>query len=223
MLFGIDKPVYCEPALFNGLFEPLNVLSNIIFIILGILLFNRVKRKSVNSFLSKVFPVLFVAIGIGSTLWHYFRSDLSFRFDVTPVIVLITLHVACYAKVVGKTVIEKLLLFLSVFAFLSIGLLLKAQYEYWLFNYNGVLYIAIWFYYMFVWLYSLFTYKLRQKSMPLIMALFTLAILARQADMLSCETFGFGSHFLWHLFSAVALFLFSEFLLVFKSRGANPK
>ena len=206
-------PVYFETNLDRFFVEPWNAVSSLAIALVGVYFWRKYRGKfNENKFLVYVFSPLIFLGGIGSTLFHAFRIHRFFLFfDVLP-IALLTLSIAVLLWIIAfrhwfwavlATVSSFFLRFLIVDLFHMEG---QAAINMFYF-FNGLLVgipaIAILFKSGFLaWKYLFYS-----------ILLFCLGLLFRYLDDLPDQIFNMGTHFLWHIFTALGS-LFIGFYLV---------
>ncbi len=195
--------IYCE-RLAAGLWqEPLNAISNLVFIIVAYLLWRKLVNSKHSAYSLQGLVLLIFAIGIGSALFHTFASPWAAAADVIPILLFKLLFLWVYARHIMQLSTAKALLLL---AGLIAAILLALVFKHYL---NGsILYIPA-----LLMLYILGFYHYRyadiQQGRGLLLiagALLTTAIFFRSIDMQICHSVAWGTHFLWHLINGLVLY-----------------
>src|SRR3989344_2193807 len=115
-------PHYCEtPALLGGFpAEPVNAYSNLVIIAFALVALFLIHRRKGSAPDLYALGIFLLATGIGSFLWHSFRSSWALLFDVLPGIVFLILFVYGWGRrrfgIFSSTLI-------ALAFFLSIGLI----------------------------------------------------------------------------------------------------
>jgi energy-converting hydrogenase Eha subunit E len=195
-------PLYCETLINNSTnfpIEPVNTVTNIFAVVLGLaVIFWLYKSKKGNKILYLMAFGVF-ATGLGSTLWHGFRTSLSLALDVYPGLITFLMVICYWPYLLGGrwwSYATIATIFGGVFAVVKLLPFLD--------NHNGPP-VGMFFVLGAVgFTLSFLTYKKTKDKLFLIsIAFLTTAILAavaRTADLSTCSLIPFGTHFLWHVF-----------------------
>src|SRR3546814_167849 len=195
--------IYCE-RLGPGLSaEPLNALTNLAFIVAGIVLVAALRRagpavRRDPAMLGLV--VLLFVIGIGSGLFHTFAVAWAALADVIPVALFILLYMylalrrlvalplwGCWSGVAIVLVLAVVMPLAFGFSVSTYGVALLAMLAV-----GGFLHFGR-----------------RHPAGPRILVaagVFTLSLAFRMADLPLCAALPSGTHFLWHVLNAVVLY-----------------
>ena len=207
-------PVYTETNIDRLIAEPWNALSSLLYLLPAIYWFVKLKGKY-NSypFITFCIPLLILG-GIGSTLFHAFRSSRFFLLlDVLPITIL-TLSVGIYfwTKVFKRW--WKAILFIIVPVYFLQYILHRffdsqasVNLSYLITGINiFVPVIIILFRTDFV------------SSSKIFWAVFflSLGLFFREADSWNYEKLWMGTHFLWHVFTAAGAYFLAEYLYFFQ-------
>lgn len=208
--------LYCERIAPGFWAEPVNALTNFGFVLVAVMLWHGANRDHPGDTRVALLNALIVAIGIGSFLFHTLASELSRWLDLLPIFIfqLLYLFVYCRGVVNLAPAVSALLAFLFLLGVLTMSPL--AGYL------NGSLVYAP----TCLVMLALGWYRNRsdrtQPGLLLIAAaVFLLAITLRSIDVLACDYFHTGTHFLWHLLSAAAIYLAMR-ALIHDLAGRNP-
>ena len=200
--------LYCERTAVGLWDEPLNLVSNLAFVVAGLLAL-RVYRRQTDlrpgaSWDLLLLIALMIAIGIGSGLFHALANHWSLLADVIPIALFINLYLISllYRAVSAPVWATILLLVLYQVIGVGLGTLLPAD------TLNGsvgylppVLALTI----AWAWLNG------RKHALePFIVGsllLFVLSLTLRTLDAEVCARLPMGTHFLWHLLNASVLYL----------------
>jgi hypothetical protein len=195
--------LYCErvgPGLWG---EPLNAVTNLAFILAGILLVAALRRappplRQDPAILGLV--ALLFLVGIGSGLFHTFATAWAVVADVVPValFILLYMYLALYRLVAlplwgALTGVSVVLVLVAVmplvfgFSVSTYGVALVAM-----LGVGGVLHFG----------------RRHPAGRPILAAagVFALSLAFRTADLPLCAALPIGTHFLWHLLNAVVLY-----------------
>ena len=149
-------------------------------------------------------------MGIESTLWHVFPAPLTDAADIIPLslYLLIAAYLLLERIVSNRTIVFAALSLLVLFLILIEPLHLLQ---------GSLVYLII------AGVFGLLFYGIKQKYKNLpslwiwILLVFGSSILFRTIDSVLCESFGIGTHFLWHVLNAIAVYLLIRFLVQLKS------
>ncbi len=201
--------LYCErtgPGLWA---EPLNSLTNIGFIFVAWMSWRIALRERVQDSSIGMITVMIVAIGIGSFLFHTMATPLTRWLDVLPILVFQLMYIGLYARRVialhWAVILTMLVIFLAAalygrqFPEILNGSLIYAP---------ALLVIAG---------LGIYHYRSRKKARGLLLVAataFLLSVFFRSIDNAVCTQFTLGTHFLWHIFNGVLLYLLLRGLIV---------
>lgn len=212
----IDK--YCErvsPGLWG---EPLNIISNIAFLVVAILLLKTFKNKYVGEYSKHLDIALLIAllfiITIGSTLWHTLALRWALYTDVIPILIFVNIFfLSCFVRVLNLRVIN-VILFFSIFQLFSF--FIKNQYPIDTLN-GSIFYLPILISLAIITVALYRKNRIVGKYYLMAFVLFALSLSLRTIDISYCDTFSTGTHFLWHIFIAVMLYTLTMSLIVNKN------
>jgi hypothetical protein len=204
--------IYCERLDASFLAEPINAISNLSFIAAGFFLWR------LRSSRSKLMAILIILIGLGSFSFHTFANRLTGLLDVLA----IALYLVAFAFMIPKQWSRNsiliqlgsvLLLILSiVLAQLLISHLKPALP--WL---PPGVYLGAWLALIIFTLVTQYSNPSAARFLWMAVIVFPASLLSRQIDMPLCDSIG-GSHWLWHLFNGLTLYLTSYGLCLKRSR-----
>ena len=189
--------IYCERTAPGLLAEPLNLFSNLWFVFIGLVL---LYRKPQNNTLRNI-AWMFVAIGIGSGLFHSFANKLTELCDVIPIGVCVLYF---FINLVGNLNLTTVGKYSTLLGFVGLELIVT-RLKFPVLN-GSEMYLGPLF---FLWFFSLVlrsSYKQTSNFLIFSASSFTLSLFFRSIDMKICEQFPYGSHFLWHTFNMLTLF-----------------
>lgn len=203
--------LHCErtqPGLFE---EPLNALSNLGFVIVAILLFRLVRAKDHQPFSTYFLIFMCGFIGIGSMVFHTTaRMWAAMYMDVIPIAIFATTFIFLFAKHILRlnflgTMLLVALLFFENAVFKSY--VTRAPDGY-------VSLIPTAFFLIFVCIYMFITKNTSRKNFLIATIIAVVAIFFRATDIRFCETFPYGTHFLWHSLMSVFMYIVTrEFIM----------
>ncbi len=195
--------LYCE-RLGPGLWaEPWNLLSNLSFVVAGVLGLYHAHRCGVGHLWQiRYSSVMLVAIGIGSGLFHSFANAVTQAADVIP----IGIHVISFAFLVPRygllwsvprslAVILALIVGSAVFSLVIPQDLVNGSQMY----FGAAL--------MQLGLAMAGRRRVRSRALFYASGLFFVSLLLRSLDQAVCPEFPLGTHWLWHLCNGMVLYL----------------
>ena len=197
------KPVdiYCERTDFAFFSEPLNLTSNLAFIIAGWLVLKNL-HNSTQEKDAKVFGVLCLVVGVGSALFHSYATVWAQIADVVPIGILVLFYLYSFSlKVLGLSYKGVASLFVLLFgsSYLFIDIIDKDAMngsE----SYLGVLFCML-------ILGRLDKMLNNSKIVAKAALVFAVSLAFRSADMDICSSFSFGTHYLWHMLNGYMLYI----------------
>jgi hypothetical protein len=201
--------LYCErlaPGLWN---EPLNALSNLAFFGAAWAIWNLAGRQPQFPIEIRILIGLTIAIGTGSTLFHTFATSWANLLDVLPILLFQLWFLWLYSRRVIKLKYLYAGLFLGIFFLANIIIQLFPPIL------NGSLSYAPAFLTLFG--LGIYHYRSRQHEPLVLLAaagVFFLSLTFRTLDQAICSYLPTGTHFLWHLFNGVLLYLSARGLIL---------
>lgn len=208
-------PQYAETNLSHFIVEPWNAVSSLFFLIPAIYWAIKIRGKVKEyGFIAYCIPLLTLG-GLGSTFFHAFRSSpFLLMMDVLPILIL-TLSVSTYF---WHEVFKNwwLTIFTVVLAFVLRRLVVDIPYfsKHTAINISYAIGgVAIFLPILIVLFKNNFQ---RLNTVALSIILFVLALFFREIDARNLHIFPMGTHFLWHLSSAVGAFFLADYLYYFK-------
>lgn len=206
MIEALLSPVdiYCERLGAGFWAEPLNALTNLAFVLAGLLGLAAVRRRGGDRF-SIVLCWWVVAIGIGSGLFHTFANGLTMWADIIPIAAFTVaytlfnlrrfLGLGWAATIVGTAAF-----------YIAAGAVTAAvpQHLQELSN-NSTGYLPAFLALVFFGLLLIATGRCAGWYNLAAAAIFIASVSFRAADPLVCAAFALGSHFMWHLLNALLL------------------
>jgi hypothetical protein len=200
--------LYCE-RLGPGLFaEPLNAVTNAAFIVAAWLIWLRARESGKLTPAVWTLLALIVAFGVGSALFHTSASQTTRVLDVLPIALFFIAYLWVYLRRVigiGFAATLGLVPAFAVVAFLARQFLTLLNGS---LTYAPALLVTIGL--------GVIHQRLAKRSSGEVLAaaaVFGIAIVFRSLDNLVCADFPIGTHFVWHLLTATALYLATRALL----------
>lgn len=201
--------IYCE-RLIPGLWaEPLNALSNIAFLVAAIAMWRLAQQRQNMSAGVWSLVILAASIGIGSGLFHTFATTWANILDVLPIVCFQLCFIGLYS---GQVIRMRY----GYVGALLISFLLISR---WSGEFSDILNGSLSYAPAFLVLlgFGLYHYH-QQKHEPfgLLVAsgVFLLSLSFRTLDQTVCPYLPIGTHFLWHLFNGVLLYLSARALIL---------
>lgn len=213
-------PLYAEYNPEQFIVEPWNALSSVFMIFPALFWLWYLRRERLNSWFLFFSVALVFFGGLGSTLFHAFRlSPVFLMLDVIPSAIL-TIAIAIYLwlKVLKKRWYI-VLIFIPVF---TIRFLLSRTLPAHIgtnvsYVFSGLLILVP----LLIELYR--SNFLKWFSVVMVLFSFGVAILFRQLDTHHWHYLPQGTHFLWHLFSAVGSYYMLDYLVSNMNFSRNKK
>ncbi len=207
-LYSRSTIEYCERVGNYFYSEPINAVSNLAFYLVAFLIFKFYKQNKVTSRSYWALFVLSLLIGTGSLLWHTLRTPITHAMDAIPIWIFFIIFIYLLLQKLSNS--RKIAIaLLAIFVLLQVAIsflfpeILNGSIRHFA---NGITFglIAVWFYKKYLYI---------SKNLLFAFSLYISAIILRTIDASVCPYFPIGTHFLWHLFNALAL-LFAVKLLV---------
>jgi len=197
--------VYCERLGPELLAEPINLLSNIAFLLAALLLSKQLATP--NKHITSLIGLLFI-IGIGSMLFHSFATTWARFLDVLPILLFQMLFVWTYIRQVIKS---STYVAGSTIALLLITSLTAREFPHLV---NGSLpYLPALIILLGLSIYHHRTCQPKPLQLFVVGGLFIGALFFRTIDASICDHVSIGTHFIWHLVSAYMLYLSVDTLI----------
>lgn len=211
--------IYCERLEPGLLAEPVNAITNVAFFIAALAALAlkttslraqakqstdcRVATAPRNDIGAWLLITLIFAMGIGSTLFHTFARVWAMLSDVLPILLYQLSFIIFYARNCMHKSPRFIGALLILFLLLMSGFMQAPRA--WL---NGSLEYAPAL--IFVSGFAFWHYMHARKeryTLALAALCFVVSLALRSMDMVVCESFPLGTHFLWHCLNAVVLYL----------------
>lgn len=188
---------YCE-RLGSGMWaEPLNVLSNLAFLLAAYLLFRRHGRDV------SLWAGLIALVGLGSIAFHLFATVWAHWLDLLFIEVFIYSFIAVYLRRAFHFNWTKTILGLAAYLLFEWALTNAFEPGAWngSYRYLPALILLVAMTLSAQWL-------LPSMLRPLVMSVivFAVALLLRSVDMIFCGPWPWGTHFIWHMLNAAVLY-----------------
>lgn len=211
---------YCERAgLAGGFAEPLNLLTNLFFILAAVLAGRVLREKHRGQRVPDLWLLVgfLFAIGIGSGLWHWHPTGKTVLMDVIPITLFINLYIISALRRFFQLGWSKVVSWWGLY--MVVGVAAQATLPPDMLN-GTIMYIPTY------GALLVMTLALRVKSpedgqiFAQGLAVWTLSLLARTFDISLCHSLPLGTHFLWHTLNAWVLWRLLV-LLIDRARKAE--
>ncbi len=183
---------YCERLSPDFWAEPLNALTNLAFIIAGILMWRRV-----NDLSCRLLCGLLIAIGVGSFLFHTFATRWAALADVVP----IGLFIIAYLYLVNRKIAQFKIFKSGALACLFVPNAALVA--------TGLSYVPFFNISALYWTVPpiLLAYAVSYRVLPFayVALLLSASIAIRSVDLSLCQAVPIGTHFVWHILNAGVL------------------
>jgi uncharacterized membrane protein len=208
---------YCERLDASFWSEPLNALSNLSFIVAGLVLLVEARRHAPRDRVSLLLALNVLAVGIGSSLYHTLALRWAMLADVVPITVFIVFYLAVtLRRFLGLqlwAVAGLVIAFLAASPFISsaLGSLIGSTAAY------------------APALFAIFTVAAASAARVPAVArgllisglVFAASMTFRALDQPFCASNPLGTHMLWHLLNGLLLYLLVRLVLRLSARPAT--
>jgi hypothetical protein len=202
MFASVD--LYCERLDASFWSEPVNALTNLFFVLAGILGLVAVRRRGTGMF-AEVLCWWVMAIGVGSLLFHTFALELTKWFDIVPIatftVALSLFNLRRFAGLKWSKAIAYLVAYFVIIAIVTYMIpdwLRQAT--------NGSTgYLPAWGAFFVFGIIVLMCGGPAGLYDLVCCAMLAVAIFFRAIDPVVCPSFPLGTHFLWHTLNAAML------------------
>jgi hypothetical protein len=201
---------YCERNSIETFAEPLNALSNVAFVLCGIIFFLR------KGMIKNPLPYSVIFIGFSSFLFHYIPTRFYSTLDVFSILLFVVLYNTLLTKNIlnysfFKSALSSIILILMSFL---LGILFSKTIISTSSFYLGLLSYMI---------YIAFLLKKASNIKYFLIAiiLFSISLIVRSIDIYLCDLISFGTHFVWHILNSLVIYFLILFL--FLTNRSSPK
>lgn len=193
--------LYCERLAPGFWGEPLNLISNLAFVISFMFLIKlRIKHKI--NFIFYFFAFMVLIIGFGSFVFHSLANQVGFWLDVIPIFSFITIYFWWANRFILHVKYFTNVFLVSVFLVATYALDASPLKH---FASGSISYVPAAVILIFYAFYPKVSQQHRQYFLT-VLILFILALIFRSSDQYLCDYIKFGSHFLWHILNAILLY-----------------
>ena len=198
---------YCERTDINLWSEPLNAITNLAFIIAGIMIWRYYRQQPPATIRSgiEIYLLIFllICIGIGSGLWHTVALPWTELADVIPILLYIGLYILAFFWRFTRLGWITILVIFTLFQIVNNSVILFAPRD----ILNGSFFYVPTFIMLIGFSYYLFNKQHKHSSYFLItVCLFTVSLTFRTLDQYLCDSISTGTHFVWHILNAIVLY-----------------
>ena len=201
--------LYCE-RLDAGLWaEPVNAFTNLSFLLAAFASWRLGKQYQATLPGDYVLIGLMVAIGLGSGLFHTLATRCAQLADIIPILLYQLAFLWLYGRRIINLQGDRLAVFIVLYI---VAALICRQFPHIL---NGSLTYAPAFIMLLV--LGIYHYKHAQVERSILLVAtgtFSLSLFFRTIDLALCDYFPMGTHFLWHLFNGLLVYLAFRALIV---------
>lgn len=209
---------YCErPGDLHWFTEPFGFLSNLAYLISAYLLFRHYKQTvSTRHYGIEALIFLVLSIGIGSGLWHSIATEWAMYLDLWPILIAVLTCFWQFQVLVLKW--QRKWAWLFIIALIPVAQVNKAIGGAALWHGTGM-YLTPYFA-----LLGLLIVAIRKKETDVrytgsVMGILTAAMLARALDQPLCDMLPWGTHWLWHIFTAALLHKVPSLLITYAGKA----
>lgn len=201
--------LYCERVEPGLLSEPANALSNIAIVVAAWFAWQYARQRNEQTAGILLLVALIVAFGLGSGLFHTFANVTTRVLDAVPIAAFVAAYLWIYVHRVlgGARVISTV----CVMVFVVAAIFARQFPE--LLN-GSIIYAPALLLAVAGGLVHSVRCRYERFSLLGAAGVFVLALVFRTMDNPVCESFPLGTHFLWHLLNAAAIYLAMRALIV---------
>jgi hypothetical protein len=209
--------LYCERTGPGLLAEPINTVTNVVFVLAGIAAWNLAERRRVGDAGLRVLFVLAMAVGLGSAIWHLFATAWAKPLDLIPILAFQLWFLWLYLRRGARLSVG--VVAVVVAGYLGVSLLMLRLPPY----LNGSILYAPTFAVMLglAWYHDA-TAQPGRHLMEAGLALFVVALTFRSIDNQVCGTIPIGTHFLWHCFNGGLFYVVMRVLILNRTTPSVP-
>lgn len=201
--------LYCERLGPGLLAEPINAITNLSFVVAAIAIWYQARRLDSLSSGILLLIGLMVAIGLGSGLFHTFATGWARVLDILPILLFQVVFMWIYGRRIIRISTGKLVAAVVIFL---VSAYFCRQFQH-LFNGSLIYAPAL----LLLIALGIYHYRHARNHRHLLLwatGVFLLSLFFRSIDMAVCEYVAFGTHFLWHVFNGVLVYLVALGLLL---------
>ncbi|MDH3888460.1 MAG: ceramidase [Gammaproteobacteria bacterium] len=201
--------LYCERLGPGILAEPVNALTNLAFLVAAFAAWRLANQYRSMSVETGLLIGLMVAIGVGSGLFHTFATNWARVLDVLPIL----LFQIAYLWIYGSRIIMMKTIHLTGLVIIFLIAAFTGRQFQQLFN-GALIYLPAFMLLLGLGLYHYHHARTEPALLLWATALFSVSLFLRSIDMTICQYMPIGTHYFWHLFNGLLVYLvFRGFLL----------
>lgn len=189
---------YCERTDFSYWSEPVNAVTNVAFVIAGLIVWPQTRDVAA----ARLMAIVLMAIGVGSYLWHTHATGWAGLLDVAPIVVFILVYLFVATRDFLRAPVW-------LAALVSVGFVPYAAGFGWLAGFLVPGAGANALYFSVAVLIAGYGLWLRDtptgKGLLVGACVLCVSLGFRMADAAFCAQFALGTHFMWHILNAVML------------------
>ena len=193
---------YCERTGTGFFDEPVNAATNAVFFLAAWGAWSLGSRRKALSPGVWALIALASAIGVGSTLWHTFATSWARPLDVIPILLFQLCFIWIYGR--GQIGLRRAVVALAILLYVGAALLGR---HYKVFMNSVLMYVPALALSLAVGVYHLRAEKREPWLLLAGAGAFCLALFFRTIDKWICPCWPLGTHFLWHLFNGLVVYL----------------
>jgi hypothetical protein len=210
--------IYCERTSSAFWAEPVNALTNALFLVAAWFAWRRANKLEAGSRGVSLLLGLMCAIGIGSFLWHTFATSWARWVDVLPILFFQLLYAWLYFREIAK--VRATYAFAIVLGYCAAAFVARC-FPHML---NGsLIYAPAVAFLLLVGIYHTATHRIERYIVLGATGVFVIALSARTVDNAICPHFPMGTHFIWHSCNALVLYLMMHGLLANRSPSSRTQ
>lgn len=220
--FGdMSRPIaiYCERTSSVWDAEPLNAISNIAFFIAAWAAWRLQQRRPNQALHGSIATlcVIVVMVGIGSTIFHTVARRWAEWADVIPILAFMMAY--CWIILTAFFQWSVWLKVLATGSFFLVTFYLESD-AFGQFLWGGAMYLPALVFMLAIGLGIWWQDAAAGASFFAAAGVFLLSFAARTLDMPLCNMLSIGTHYLWHIFNAIVLYLLVRTLVLHAPREA---
>lgn len=205
-LFATPQIYYCETPIFGEYFQPLNTISNFVFILVAILFHVRLKKAKRIDFRFKVFFWMMIVFGLGSAAWHTYPTFWTWIWDVLPPsLFFVYLNYFLFIRILPSVRLGQIWFVIALIWTFVMTFVLQYAFDK---SLNGAeTYISQMAFQVALGVYAYLRKNSVAKWVFLMIGIFLVQLFFRQNDRTFCDSWPYGLHFLWHLSGGFTFYL----------------
>jgi hypothetical protein len=201
--------LYCERLGPGILAEPVNALTNLAFLVAAFAAWRLADQYRSMSVETGLLIGLMVAIGVGSGLFHTFATNWAQVMDVLPILLFQIAYLWIYGS---RIILMKTVHLAGLVILFLIAAYLGRQFPHLL---NGsLIYLPAFILLLGLGLYHHHHARTEPALLLWATAVFLASLFLRSIDMAVCKYLPIGTHYFWHIFNGLLVYLVFRGLLL---------